>query len=167
MSCRVRLLLGFSMAAMAAQGCSSSKAAAPSSDAGDDSDSGTPASSEGGALVDDGSSEVVDSGPAMVCDGSLPAYMDGGGPSPDCTACKVKSCATELAQCAMDCVCGPIETCLEGTVNTQLTACPGAINAVMGGNQTLPKLIDCLDTNCLMPCFMDTGDDAGVTGGEQ
>jgi hypothetical protein len=88
----------------------------------------------------------------MTCDASLPVSSDAGGA---CTACEAKQCVPELAKCAADCECAPIEACLE-VMSVNFAACPGAINAVMGGNQTLVKLTDCLGTNCLAPCFPGT-----------
>jgi hypothetical protein len=104
----------------------------------------------------------------MTCDASLPVSSDAA-VGQACTACKVQMCSAELAKCAADCTCGPIEACLEGTLNTLFTACTGAIDAVMGGNQALPGLIQCIDANCFPPCFKEglgdsgAGADGGVT----
>ncbi|HLK39178.1 MAG TPA: hypothetical protein VKU41_20595 [Polyangiaceae bacterium] len=97
---------------------------------------------------------------AVSCDGSLPVGDAGGA----CTQCKTKMCAKELAQCQADCSCNPIEACLE-QMDEVLNACPNAVNAIMGGSQTLTTLIDCLDTNCLAPCFPNDVSDAAASGG--
>lgn len=102
----------------------------------------------------------------MTCDASLPVSSDAGAHQA-CTACKVQNCSTELAKCATDCTCGPIEACLEGTTNTLFTACTGAIDAVMGGNPNLPALIQCLDRSCFPPCFMEGLGDGGAGDGSE
>ena len=99
----------------------------------------------------------------MACDGSLPAAGNGAGAA--CTACRAKNCPSESAACAADCACGPIESCLENSPIHNFTECPNAIAAVMGGNPPLTKLTDCLDTNCLSPCF--TGGSGNDAGGDQ
>lgn len=147
MSSRVRLLLGFAMAAMAAQGCTSTAGPSPS---------------DGGGVsqVDSGGSGV-DSGVSLNCDASLPVSspMD-----PACASCKMMHCSAELTTCAEDCTCGPIETCLEGTKGNLFTACNGAIEASLGGNPGLTHLTMCLNTYCNMLCFDTTVDeDSGVS----
>src|SRR5882672_636281 len=118
MSCRSRLLLGFAIAAMATQGCWSDTL--PSS-----LDSGN----EGGG--DSGS--PVDSGVPMTCDAA--ALPLGGDAAGACTVCKANKCATELAKCAADCVCAPIEICIEmNGPDENLGACPDAVSAALSGN---------------------------------
>jgi hypothetical protein len=90
-----------------------------------------------------------------MCDGSLPTMGSGTGAA--CTACRMSSCVPETAACAADCACGPIGTCLETTVNYNFAECPNAISAGTGGNPALTKLVQCLDANCLAPCFMTDG----------
>jgi hypothetical protein len=89
MRSRARLLLGFAIATMVMQACSSPDSSPASPDSGDGG---------GGPGVD--SSSGVDSGMSMGCDASLPLGGDAGGA---CTACKVTKCAGELRQCAADC----------------------------------------------------------------
>jgi hypothetical protein len=150
MRLRARLLLGFAIATMVTQACSSPDSSPASPDSGDGG---------GGPGVD--SSSGVDSGMSMMsCDASLPLGGDAGGA---CTACKVMKCSGELRQCAADCTCGRIEACLE-TNDLIFNICPDAINAVMGGDPPLTSLTVCLDTNCLAPCFhSSTSGDSSIS----
>ncbi len=135
MSCRSRLLLGFAIAAIAAQGCSSSDTSPSSPDSGGDS------------------------GAPMTCDAA--ALPLGGDAAGACTVCKANKCATELAKCAADCVCAPIEICIEmNGPDENLAACPDAVSASLSGSPLLTALTQCLDINCLSPCF------PGSTGGD-
>lgn len=121
------------------------------------STSGSGSGSTSGVSTGSSAGGVVDSGP-VSCDAALPIADSGGA----CTACKVKSCAMLLAQCQADCACNQIEVCLEQQQSEFLNACPNAVNASIGGNMNLTMLIDCLDTNCLAPCFPSDVSDAAA-----
>jgi hypothetical protein len=66
---------------------------------------------------------------------------------------------TELAACASDCVCGPIEACLDLTNQNNYPGCPGALSAISGGQVPLMNIAGCVAMKCQGPCF--SGDAGG------
>lgn len=137
--CSAAVLSAFVLQALVV-GCSSSSSPA-SPDAGDDAvgaDTGSSAEAGGGDSA------------AQTCEAStLPPPDAGGG----CNACIKTSCMTELAACAADCVCGPIEACLELTDVNNYPGCPGAMSAIFSGEVPLMNIAGCAAMNCQGPCF--------------
>jgi hypothetical protein len=68
----------------------------------------------------------------------------------------------------VDCTCNRIEACLEANgpdLPTANSACPDAISAALSGNHLQTALTDCIDCNCLAPCFPNNSG-GGCGGGD-
>jgi hypothetical protein len=146
------------LVALSAQGfttaCSSSSGPG-SSGAGDDAAAGT--SDAGGEAAATGTSDAAGEA-AQSCEASVLPPADAGGACDDCIN---SHCRTQLAACAADCVCGPIEACLELTGPNNYPGCPGAMDAIFNGEVPLMNIAGCAAMNCQGPCFSS---DAGGGG---
>jgi hypothetical protein len=139
------------LAALAAQGCSSSS----SPGGGEDAASGTDAASGQEASTGTDATGSMDAG-AQSCEASTLPPEDAGGA---CNSCLGTKCAAELAACAADCVCGPVVACLELTNLNNYPGCPNGINAISSGEVPLMNFAACAanPAKCGGPCFSNDG----------
>ncbi|MGH7438174.1 MAG: hypothetical protein ACRENE_21020 [Polyangiaceae bacterium] len=138
-------------------GCSSSSSGG-SPGAADDAAAdggGAEASStaEGGNVTDGGG---ISDAP-VSCEASTLPPADAGGA---CNACLKTGCATELAACAADCVCGPIVACLQLSSLNNYPGCNG-LGAIESNETQLMNFAACAADpgKCGGPCF---GNEAGA-----
>jgi hypothetical protein len=138
---------------------------------GADSSTDVTADTSGGGTIDG------DAGSAQMCEASstMPVGADATTQSA-CTSCVRAKCAMQLAACAVDCSCGPINVCIlnvETTCsssNMAYSSCPGAIGAISSNNSALTNVVGCTAQSCPNDCFpsvptcLDAGASADARG---
>jgi hypothetical protein len=151
----------YAFAALGGAGCSSSSAPPPSVDAGDDS------------TADDAS----DATSISTChvDASLTVFASSDASAAPCAACAAQNCLGAIAECASDCTCINLFTCLTDSgaatgalpqqISDDINACAGSAGTSLLSNPGVRGIADCLQGVCANACsaILDGGDDGGTS----
>jgi len=111
--------------------------------------------------------------PLCYVDASLTVFAASDASAAGCAACVQTSCQAAIRNCATDCTCISLFTCLadSGVATTGLgptataaaTACAGSSGLTLLNNPGVMGLVNCLSGICLDACNVsDGGPDAGV-----